>query len=318
MHALRIVSLLSSATEMLCLLGATEQLLAISHECDYPAEILGRPRATHSTIRSQASSQEIDQQVHDQLATGQSLYELNVALLCELRPDLIVTQAQCDVCAIRFEDVQQQVQTVPALAKTQLLAFNPTSLDGVLTDIRLLGAAIQRSLQANELVASLQQRVEFVKQRTAMILPAARPRVACIEWTAPLMLAGNWMPELVEWAGGQQPCTPREHSRYWTWEELRDYDPEVILVTPCGFDLARSWQESRPLGDLPGWESTTAARRHRVYVADGNAYFNRSGPRLVDSLEMLATFIHPSLFTDEYRAAPWQCAWKKLDDTVGN
>lgn len=293
----RIVSLISSGTEMLFALGMGEHIVAVSHECDFPAAARTRPRATRSHVDSTAASSAIDGQVKELVNSGAALYGLQADLIRELQPDLIVTQAQCDVCAVRYADVVDLVRSEPELQGTKLLALNPASLEDVLLDIARLGEATGETAAAARLEASLRSRITAVSHRTRDLPAAARPSVVCIEWTSPLMAAGNWTPELIELAGGRSLLAAAgEHSRYCEWDEVRALDPAVLLIAPCGFGLERSLQEAEPLAQLPGWQQLAAVRCRRVHVIDGNAYLNRSGPRLVESLEILAHLLHPQLF----------------------
>ena len=292
----RIASLLPSGTEMLYGLGMGDRVVAVSHECDYPPQAAGKPRVTAACVLTEGGSRQIDDDVRRRMASRAPLYELDVMKLAELAPDLIVTQAQCDVCAIRYEDVVQAVASQPALRNTQVLALNPMSLGEILADILRVGQATGSEDQARQYLAELKGRVEAVRAATAGVLPDERPRVACIEWIDPLMLAGNWMPELIEIAGGECGLTrPGHHSPYVEWDRLLAFDPEVIVLMPCGFDLARTTAEAPSLKDCPGWYRIAATGHQRAWAVDGNAYFNRSGPRIVDSLELLAHLVHPEL-----------------------
>lgn len=309
----RIVSLLSSATEMLYALGLGEQVVAVSHECDWPPDAAGKPRATFSRVDSTAASGAIDEQVRQMLAQGQPLYGVDAALLARLRPELIVTQAQCDVCAVRYADVVDLVARTPELAPTRVVALNPMSLDDVLGDIGRIAEAAGVTERGAVYVASLRCRIEAVADQTQRLTVAQRPRTALIEWTEPLMLSGNWMPELLELAGGVCPLTAaRRHSEYVDWQRLAEFDPQAIVVAPCGFDLARSIEEARTLPARPEWSRMAAVRSGRVYVVDGNAYFNRSGPRLVDSLEMLAHLLHPQVIGRPAWAEDGMLPWREF------
>ena len=293
----RIASLLPSATEILWALGLAGRVVAVSHECDYPRDAATRPRATRSLIDSGQDSGTIDDQVQGRLTAGQLLYELDADLLRRLQPHLIVTQAQCDVCAVQLADVQQLVRTAPELAAAQVLALQPAGLDDVLNDVLAIGRFVGAEAAAEEYVGLLRARVEAVRQRTAGLPADRRPRVVCIEWTEPLMTAGNWVPELISIAGGQSCLSePGSHSGYVSWESICACEPEVIVVAPCGFDLARTIEEAAALTNRPGWRELAAVRSGRCYAVDGNAYLNRSGPRLVESLEILAHLIQPELF----------------------
>lgn len=293
----RIVSLISSATEMLYLLGLGERVVGVSHECDFPPEIAGLPRLTRSLVASSASSRAIDDQVRELSAAQLALYEIDVPLLAELQPDLILTQAQCDVCAVRYADVVSAVQDTPRLAGTQILALNPSRLSEVLDDLGRVGQATGAVAAAQQARNTLAARIDRIAQVTSAIPPDQRPRVACLEWIEPPMLAANWTPELVELAGGCcELVQPGKHSSYANWADIVRFDPQVIVIMPCGFDVDRAIVEAQVLPTWAGWPDLSAVRAGRVVAVDGNAFFNRSGPRLVDSLELLAHLFHPSLF----------------------
>jgi iron complex transport system substrate-binding protein len=322
---MRIVSLLSSATEILFGLGLSDQVLAVSHECDYPAAAAKLPRATRSLIDSSQPSQQIDEQVKRLTESGAALYDIDRPLIRELAPDLIVTQAQCDVCAVRYQDVIDFVSAESALAATRVVALNPLSLNDILADVLRVGEAAGALPAAQNYTESLGQRIRRVAVRTGatwkgpsvdcgsdpsiwkdgnsqstpdpMPIDPLIPRVVCLEWLGPLMAAGNWTPELIALAGGRSCLAEsRRHSGYIEWGAVRTVDPQVLLIAPCGFDLTRSCLESRRLVDLPGYRDLVAVRAGRSFVIDGNAYLNRSGPRIVDSLEILAHLIRPDLF----------------------
>jgi iron complex transport system substrate-binding protein len=259
------------------------------------------------------SSLAIDDQVRGMLAAGEPLYGIDAAALVALAPDLIVTQAQCDVCAVKYQDVLDLVASEPSLAKARVVALNPTTLEEIFADILRVGDAIARADAALEYVNSLRVRVDAIRMATNISI-AQRPRTACVEWIDPLMLAANWMPQLVELAGGSQPqATQGHHSTYNRWDEVVSFDPEVLIVMPCGFDLARAVSESDTLRAKPGWGDLSAVRNRRVYAVDGNAYFNRSGPRIVDSLEILAGLLHPERFGLPAEVIAGAAVWRALD-----
>jgi iron complex transport system substrate-binding protein len=234
-------------------------------------------------------------------------------LIVRLRPDLIVTQAQCDVCAIRYDDVAALVEREPTLRGVPLVALNPLRLDDIFADVLRLGAATDRGAAAERYVADLRRRVEAVRARTGGLPPEQRRRTACLEWIDPPMIAANWTPELVDLAGGTQPLAiAGRHSTYTPWDAIRAFDPEVIVIMPCGFDLSRTIDEAAVLRNFPGWRELGAVRAGTVYAVDGNALFNRSGPRIVDSLELLAKLIHPELHgiaPSDPGEAPW---WRRF------
>ena len=300
---MRIVSLLSSSTEILFALGLGEQVLAISHECDYPPAALHLPRATRSLVDSSRASLEIDEQVRALAAAGAALYEIDRELICRLAPHLIVTQAQCDVCAVRYQDVLDLARAEPSLARTRVLALNPASLGDILQDIRAVADAAGVAIRGERYVAGLQDRIDRVAARKLQ----PRPRVVCLEWLGPLMTAGNWTPELIELAGGESCLAEAgRHSGYIEWTQVAACNPDVLLIAPCGFGLARSQAESRRLWQLPGFADLAAVKSGRAWVLDGNAYLNRSGPRIVDTLEILAGLLrgHPPAEPAAARLAP--------------
>ena len=289
----RIVSLLSSVTELLFALDVDTQLVGTSHECDYPAGALEKTRVTGAHVDATRSSSEIDDSVRDQLETRQSLYRLDVTTIRDLAPDVIITQAQCEVCAIHYDEVVELVRAEPALRDTQILALHSNTWDQVFQDMVTVGDAIGCRSRVERLVESYQERIRSIAERleTAAV---ERPRVICVEWIDPLMVSGNWVPTLVEKAGGRHGISDENvPSQYYPWSRVQEFDPEFLVVCPCGFDVERSCQELHLLKDLPGWRSLSAVRDDRVVVLDGNAYLNRSGPRLVETVEILAHLMHP-------------------------
>jgi iron complex transport system substrate-binding protein len=294
---MRIVSLLSSATEILFALGLGDQVVAISHECDYPPEATRLPRATKSLVDSSQPSQAIDEQVKRLSASGGALYDIDRELIRDLAPDLIVTQAQCDVCAVRYRDVVDFVEAERVLQNTHIVPLNPRSFSEILGDVYQVARAAEAPAASTTLVRSLLARHNAVIARALPRKSEDRPGVAVIEWTEPLMAAGNWTPDLVHAAGGTPLLAlPGEHSDYLTWLDVVGARPDVLIVAPCGFNLQRSILEAKRLGELPGYRDLPAVANGRAFVVDGNAYLNRSGPRIVDSLEILAYLIRPDRF----------------------
>ena len=311
---MRIVSLLPSATEIVCALGLSESLVGVTHECDYPPVARSRPIVTHSLLdHDRATSEEIDQAVRRQLRDGLSLYALDLALLAQIAPDLVLTQALCEVCAVVYGDVERAIRDIStagdALAP-RVLSLEPQGLEDILATIVHVGAAAGVAQRAATLVSELRARIERVRARTA--LAERRPRVACLEWLDPTFGPGHWLPELVELAGGRPGLgVAHSDSRRVAWENVIAFAPEVIIVTPCGFDLRRTVAEAtQVLPSRNGWAALPAVRQGRVYAVDGNAYFSRPGPRIVDSLELLAELIHPEL------CAGWgpRDAWQPLEN----
>jgi iron complex transport system substrate-binding protein len=292
---MRIVSLLPSTTEIAFALGLGDEVVAVTHECDFPPAARALPVITASALdHSDASSEEIDAAVRGQLRDGISIYSLDEALLARLQPDLILTQALCDVCAVSFGTVERAAGAIGGAPL--LLSLEPTSLAGIFGTILAVGGATGRRAAAEELVAALKQRVATVRERAATA--TTRPRVACLEWFDPPFGPGHWLPELVELAGGKPGLgRAEEPSRRISWGDVIAFAPEVIVLTPCGFDIERTAREAAEI--LPhrmGWSALPAVRAGRVYAVDGNSYFSRPGPRIVDSLELLAELIHPELF----------------------
>jgi iron complex transport system substrate-binding protein len=307
---MRIVSLLPSATEIVYALGLGDALVGVTHECDYPADALAKPIITRSLLdHTQATSAVIDQTVSGQLRDGLSLYALDRALLAELRPDVILTQALCEVCAVAYGEVERAVRDVTAEfggVAPQVLSLEPLCLDDILATIAVVGAISGSAPQAAAVVAGLRARIERVRERAER--SATRPRVACLEWIDPPYGPGHWLPELIALAGGTAGLgEARADSRRIAWSDVVAFAPEIIVVTPCGFDLRRATGEAlRVLPAMSGWAELPAVRDNRVFVIDGNAYFSRPGPRIVDSLELLAELIHPELFTGWGPRDAWQ------------
>jgi iron complex transport system substrate-binding protein len=288
---MRIVSLIASATEVVAALGLEDQLVGRSHECDYPESVRRLPVCTSPKFAVSGSSADIDRRVKETLQAETSVYAVDAKLLDELRPDVIVTQAQCEVCAVSLRDVEAAVAGMRGRPK--IVSLNPNSLADVWSDVRAVAAAVGVRDRGESLIAGWQGRMRAVSER---VRGRPRPAVACIEWVDPLMAAGNWVPELVELAGGINLFGEAgKHSPWMTWDDLVRRDPEVIVVMPCGFDLPRTKAELPALTERPGWESLKAVRTGRVWAADGNAYFNRPGPRLVEALELLAEAFHPDV-----------------------
>jgi len=289
---MRIVSLLPSATEIVCQLGLESELVGVTHECDYPPFVRGLPKVTRSLIPSASTSREIDDLVRERLKHQRALYTLDLPTLTELRPDLIVTQALCDVCAVAEEEVRTAACSLPG--QPHVINLEPTCLNDVFDCLRLVGDATGRHERAAEEVAKLQARIAAVEDRSAEI--ENRPRVVVLEWIDPPFSSGHWSPELVRLAGGQEMIgAASERSRAIDWQEIVAVAPEVLIIACCGFDVPRTVADMPILRRYPGWDNLPCARLKRVYVVDGSAYFSRPGPRLVDSLEILAHTLDPAI-----------------------
>jgi iron complex transport system substrate-binding protein len=290
---MRVVSLLPAATEIVAALDRTADLVGVSHECDWPPEVAGRPRVTRCPIHGNAlPSDAIDRWVTDTLASSGTLYALDEPLLRELRPDVILTQRLCDVCAVGYGSVTAFAATLPG--PPHVVNLEPSSVADILQDVRRVGLALGVPERAARVVAGLEGRLEAVRARTAA---APRRRCVLLEWIAPPFRSGHWGPELVAIAGGVEPLgRPGEDAARVPWQAVREAAPEVLVLACCGFDLARTLADVPRLRAEPGWEALPAVRAGEVYAVDGAAYFSRPGPRIVDSAELLAEILHPELF----------------------
>jgi iron complex transport system substrate-binding protein len=266
MRERNIISLLPAATEIVCALGLKDQLVGRSHECDSPESIINLPICSSAKFISGSSSKEIDQQVKDILSDALSIYDIDKELVKGLKPAVIITQAQCEVCAVSLKDVEATLKELLD-QHVEVISLNPRN------------------------------KLKFVDQR---------PTVICIEWLSPLMTAGNWTPELIEMAGGIPLLSESgHHSGYTEFINIQNADPDIIVIAPCGFPLERTLQEINLLLDLPGWDELKAVKTNRVYIADGNHYFNRSSQKVVDTAELLAEIIHPKQFVFGYEGKGW-------------
>ena len=305
---LRILSLIASATEIVCALGFRDRLVGRSHECDFPPDVRALPKATNPRFNVNASSRAIDGQVRELVRKSAALdalgvYAVSPGALGELRPTHIVTQTQCEVCAVARRDVEKAVAET-AGCDAQIVSLEPNALADVWKDFSRVATALGAASEGDRLVASLRRRMLSVAE-AARGLPS-QPRVAAIEWVEPLMAVGNWMPELISMAGGR--CLFGEagmHSPAMQFDELRDADPDVIVLSPCGYGIERTLEDLPILEAQPGWKALQAVRSGRVYVGDGNQYFNRPGPRLAETLEILAEMLHPDRFRFGHEGTGW-------------
>ena len=300
----RIISLLPSATEIVACLGLTSALIGRSHECDYPPEAKNLPICTEATLNSNQKSSQIDVDVKTLLQQALSIYKIKVDLLEQLQPTHIVTQDQCDVCAVNFAEVEKALAQLTK-SQPQVISLQPNLLTEVWADIQRVGQTL--GVESEPIISQLQARIDAITEKVKALPPETLPTVVALEWTEPLMGGGNWIPELIEIAGAKSLLAVKgKHSPYLTWEELRQANPDIIVILPCGFDLERTEQESQVLRENTHWSSLKAVKKEQVFIVDGNAYFNRPGPRLVDSAEILAEIIHPELFHFGYRGKCWQ------------
>ena len=302
---MRIVSLIASATEIVCALGLERSLVGRSHECDFPRSVTALPRVTEPAIDVSGSSADIDRRVRESARDALSIYRVDDALLASLAPDVLITQTQCEVCAVSLRDVEAALARRIGLSPT-IVSLNPDSLSDFRADVRRVAAALNVPESGEDFLETLEDR--FAR---AAAPAAGRPRrsVAVVEWMDPLMSAGNWTPTLVARAGGAELFgVAGRHSGTYSWEDLVRADPEVLVVAPCGFDLARTRADLAALTGRPGFAGLRAVREGRAYLADGNAYFNRPGPRVAETLEALVEMIHP-----EARVPVWEhVVWQRL------
>jgi iron complex transport system substrate-binding protein len=298
----RVVSLIASATEIVHGLGRGGWLVGRSHECDFPADALRLPALTAPKFKVEGSSAEIDARVREIVREGLSVYRVDAEALAALDPDVILTQDHCEVCAVSLADVEAATCTWTG-RPVLIVSLKPDSLADAYADIRRVAQALQAPEAGDALIRQMRERIAAVGARVA---GRPRPRVAFIEWVEPLMAGGNWMPELIEAAGGHNLFgTAGRHSDWMQWEEIRAADPDAIVVAPCGYDLARCLEELPLLQAKPGWAGLAAVRSGRVYFADGNAYFNRPGPRLAETAEILAAMLHPEAADSRHKEAAW-------------
>jgi iron complex transport system substrate-binding protein len=290
---LRIYSFLPSATEIVYALGLGDKLCGVTNECDYPAGAAGKPVVVRSLLDPSTLAQgEIDARVVGSLSHGHALYKIDKELLSSQRPDLIITQDLCDVCSV---SLRETLETISDLSDDcRVLSLKPRGLDGVLEDIAAIGEACGAGAQARRTVEALRARIDRVREA---VRDFPRPRVFCAEWYDPIFASGHWVPEMVRIAGGEEGLgAAGRESRRIGWESVVRYDPEVLVLIPCGFGVTRAVSDIGLLSRLDGWHDLAAVKTGMVFAADGSSYFSRPGPRLVDGVEMLARFIHPERF----------------------
>jgi iron complex transport system substrate-binding protein len=294
---MRVCSLLPGATEIAFALGLGDDVVGVTHECDYPAEARQKPIVVRSLIDSnRMTSREIDQWVSERIRTNQGLYRIDEARLREAAPDVILTQGLCDVCAIDYEEVVSASKTLPK--KPKIVSLTPNCLTDVLDDVARVGEATGQRKKAEQVIRDLEQRISAVCEKVAKL--SVRPRVACLEWFDPIYAAGHWVPEMVELAGGQYVLGRKgEPSAKMDWNKVVEFAPDVIVLMPCGFDVTRTLREAPGLKKLDRWHDLPAVKAGKVFAVNGHGFFSRPGPRLVDGLEILAHIIHPEIFPME-------------------
>lgn len=306
---MRIVSLLPSATEIVCILGLQDDLVGITHECDYPPDVTSKPVLIESCLGdyTKMSPVEIDAKIRETVRKGEGVYRFKPGALENAKPELILTQGLCDVCAVPGHFVMAEAKKLKV--PPQVLSLDPQDLTGILVDIRRVGEITGRIDEAGAVVDGLEERIGDVAGRTRELPPAKRPRVAVIEWTDPLYAAGHWVPEMVELAGGIDVIAKAgEPSQTIAWETVQKAQPDVLIFAPCGYDIPRARKELESLKARPDWNALPAVKSGRVYLMDANATLSRPGPRIVNGLEDLAQIIQPELFPIEAGKARWQKA----------
>ncbi len=299
----KIISLLPAATEIVCGLGLKDQLVGRSHECDSPESIIDLPVCSSAKFVSGSSSIEIDQQVKDVLSDALSIYTIDKEKVKDLDPAVIITQAQCEVCAVSLKDVEETLQEV-LQNNVEVISLNPRTLSDIFNEIVLIAERLGVRDKGEEFVSELQERCDLIHHKLKFV--EQRPSVVCIEWLSPLMVAGNWTPELISIAGGRSLLAEKgKHSGYINFDAIKSADPEVIIVAPCGFPMERTLQEINLLLELPGWYNLQAVKNDKVFICNGNQYFNRSSQKVVDTIELLAEILHPKQFVFGYEGKGW-------------
>jgi iron complex transport system substrate-binding protein len=299
---MKIVSLLASGTELVAALGLGDRLVGRSHECDHPAWVKRLPVLSRPAFDIHGTSAEIDARVRERLQAGLPLYEVDEAQLAVLAPDIIITQTHCEVCAVSPADLAHGVAA--RLERHQVVALSTGTVDGILDGFARVAEVLGAAAAGRALVAGIRERLAAIAARTRSLL---RPRVACLEWIDPLFEMGNWGPEIVELAGGRSLLSAAgAHSTTVPFEALQAADPEIIVVAPCGFDLTRTLAELPVLTERPAWRALAAVRAGRAFAADGNFYFNRSGPMLFNTPEILAEMLHPEAFPPRHQGTVWR------------
>ena len=300
---MRVLSLIASSTEIVYTLGCGDKLVGRSHECDFPLDVLDLPYCTEPKFNINGSSVEIDNRVKSILQEALSVYRIDEGKLAELNPDLIITQSQCDVCAVSLSDVENAVRKVLG-KKPRIVSLEPNQLSDIWNDIKKVASALKVEKKGGLIISELRERIKNLRK---MAQELEKRTVACIEWIDPLMAAGNWMPELVELAGGINLFGSKgKHSPWMEFEDLIKRDPDVIIVMPCGYNIDKTKREMGTLRKMSEWDNLKAVQNSDVYLTDGNQYFNRPGPRLVESLEILMEILYRDKFDFGHKNIGWE------------
>lgn len=299
---MKIISLLPATTEIIYGLDLAENIVGRSHECDFPEQVKGLPVCSEPKYPFNGQSYAIDQKVKAILAEGLSIYRIDAQKIKDLNPDLILTQDQCEVCAVNLQEVEECLSQIGTDAS--ILSFSPETMEDILTDIQIIADKLQVSDKGRRLRKKIEDRFSEIKEKTSKLTPI---HMEVIEWIDPLMSAGNWMPDLIEIAGGYSTLAQSgKHSPFIDFEVLKRADPEVLAIIPCGYSLEQTNSELDTLLELEGWDQLKAVQNKRVYIADGHQFFNRPGPRIADSARILAEIMHQKLFQPEYKNSGWQ------------
>ena len=298
----RVLSLLSSTTEIIYALGCGDRLVGRSHECDYPEEVSELPICTIPKFNVDGTSREVDDEVKSLVQSALSIYYINEKLLKELKPDIIFTQSQCEVCAVSVSDVENALKNITGLS-SRVISVEPNSVEDIFNDILTIAEILNVRKKGKELVESIKAKIDNTEK---IVYQKSSPSIAAIEWIDPLMAAGNWVPQLIKVAGGKNLFGEAgKHSPWMKYNDLVEQDPEIIIVMPCGYDIKKSLIEIKTLESKKGWRSLKAVRNRNVYITDGNQFFNRPGPRIIESLEILLEIIHPDLFELKHIDSGW-------------
>ena len=298
----RVLSLLSSTTEIIYALGCGDRLVGRSHECDYPEEVSELPICTIPKFNVDGTSREVDDEVKSLVQSALSIYYINEKLLKELKPDIIFTQSQCEVCAVSVSDVENALKNITGLS-SRVISVEPNSVEDIVNDILTIAEILNVRKKGKELVESIKAKIDNTEK---IVYQKSSPSVAAIEWINPLMAAGNWVPQLIRVAGGKNLFGEAgKHSPWMKYNDLVEQDPEIIIVMPCGYDIKKSLIEIKTLESKKGWGSLKAVRNRNVYITDGNQFFNRPGPRIIESLEILLEIIHSDFSESKHIDSGW-------------
>ena len=298
----RVLSLLSSTTEIIYALGCGDRLVGRSHECDYPEEVSELPICTIPKFNVDGTSREVDDEVKSLVQSALSIYYINEKLLKELKPDIIFTQSQCEVCAVSVSDVENALKNITGLS-SRVISVEPNSVEDIFNDILTIAEILNVRKKGKELVELIKAKIDSTEK---IVYQKSSPSVAAIEWIDPLMAAGNWVPQLIRVAGGKNLFgEASKHSPWMKYNDLVEQDPEIIIVMPCGYDIKKSLIEIKTLESKKGWGSLKAVRNRNVYITDGNQFFNRPGPRIIESLEILLEIIHSDFSESKHIDSGW-------------